>query len=88
MCNMFCGKLMFLYMLIAVIKDNLKLFNNTHIFDHNILEKPFVVVNITKKQVMSWIWTTSKFYVERINWKFLKYKRLYFHKERDQPHPQ
>ena len=38
-------ELMFLYMLIENIKDNLKLFNNTHGFEPNILEKPFFVLS-------------------------------------------
>ena len=36
---------MFLYVLVEDIKDNLKLFNNTHIFEPNISEKPFFTLS-------------------------------------------
>ena len=35
---------MYLYVLVEDIKDNLKLFNNTHIFEPNILEKSFSIL--------------------------------------------
>ena len=36
---------MFLYMLVEDIKNRLKLFNTTHLFKPNILEKPFSLLS-------------------------------------------
>ena len=36
---------MFLYVLVEDIKNNLKLFNNTHVFEPNVLEKLFPILS-------------------------------------------